>query len=117
MTATTSRAVVRRGSLSVKVKPRANPGRKLFRQVTSKTNPRQVEQMDDLELLTVLLGERAATTIVSQLKDRGGLKAFHTLGESGPRALLVLPGVDEANAARLLVLFEVSARISEPFRE
>lgn len=100
----------------VTVKPRkANPGRKLFRAVTKKAGASSVENLSDLELLTLLLGKRAAEAVTARLEPHGGLKGFHTLGEAGPHGLL-MPGVDEANAARLLVLWEVSARISEPFR-
>lgn len=95
---------------------RCNPGRDLYRRITRKRGGVQVETLSDFELLRVVLPETAARAVCDQLEARGGLSAFHTLGDGGPHALLGVPGVDEATAARLLVLWEVAARVTERFR-
>ena len=104
---------VRRG---VPVRPRKNPGRTLYRALTRKSEPVTVENLTDAELLALLFPEAAARSISETLEPHGGLRAFYKLGENGPRALLSVSGIDEASAARVLVLWEVAARISEPFR-
>lgn len=99
------------------VTPRRFPGRKLFRAVTRKTDPQRVDELSDLELLSYFLPERAAAGVAERLAPLGGLSAFDSLSELGPRGLLGIPGVDEGTAARLLALWEVSARITEPYRK
>lgn len=114
MTASPVRAPARRTRRTVT--PRQSPGRALYRGILRKSSPVKVELLGDEELLRVLLPEGAARGIAEYLAPHGGLAAFAKLGERGPRALLEVPGVDEGTAARVLVLWEVSARISEPFR-
>lgn len=101
----------------VKVYPRANGGRDLYRKITRKKDPLKIENLTDQELLRVILPEQAAQNVAQYLEPHGGLRGFAKLGEGGPRNLLALAGVDEASAARLLVLWELAARISEPYRE
>ncbi|MFB9994477.1 hypothetical protein ACFFLM_21200 [Deinococcus oregonensis] len=115
MTATPPRAP-RRSTRRTVVKPRCNPGRALYRNVTRKQGAVKIEEMPDVELLRVLISERAAAGIVEHLEPHGGLRGFWKLCEGGPRALLNIPGVDEGTAARLMVLWELAARISEPYR-
>lgn len=115
MTTSPPRATVRRGRTGRRVQVACHPGRQLFRQIVRKRDPLQVEQLEDLAVLRVILGESVAVAVMAKL-GADGLAGFHRLGEHGPRALLNLPGVDEGAAVRLLCLWEASARISEPFR-
>ncbi|MEF2280375.1 hypothetical protein V3W47_18940 [Deinococcus sp. YIM 134068] len=114
MTARPARATARRTRRTVR--PRCSPGRALYRAITRKASPLKVEELTDVGLLRVLFPEAAALGLAERLEPHGGLRGFISLGERGPRALLEVPGVDEATAARVLVLWEVAARISEPFR-
>lgn len=92
------------------------PGRTLYRAVCRSKDPAQVDQMTDAELLRFVLGEQQGAAVAEYLAPRGGLAAFASLGEAGPKGLMLIPGIDEGTAARLLVLWEVSARITEPYR-
>lgn len=94
---------------------REYPGRKLFRGVTRKSDPLRVEDLGDVELLAYFLPRAAAAGVVERLGP-AGLANYLQLSEGGPRALLGIPGVDEATAARLLALWELAARISAPYK-
>jgi len=85
------------------------PGRTLFRSISRKKEPVQMEHLSDLEVLRVLFNEEAAAAILAKCGS-AGLANFSSLGEHGPRGLLNLAGIDEGGAARILAVFEVAAR-------
>lgn len=99
----------------VEVRRAHHPARKIYRQITAKRDPLDLEQLEDGALLRWLVGEQAAGSVAEKLAPVGGLGQFHQLG--GPRALLDLPGVDEGTALKLLCLYEVAARIAAPHIE
>lgn len=110
-----ARARVRKARTGRAVTVRHHPARQVYRQIIRKTEPLDLEQLPDCDLLRWLVGERAAVSVAERLEPVGGLGAFHQLG--GPRALLELHGVDEGTALKLLALYECAARIAAPHIE
>ncbi|HEX2864572.1 MAG TPA: hypothetical protein VHN99_08375, partial [Deinococcales bacterium] len=75
-----------------------------------KRDPRPAADLTDLELLTVILGQRQQAAAVLQAVG-GKLAGIAALDSAA--ALLTLPGVDRATAARVECLWEAAARLAE----
>lgn len=114
---TPERATIRRGRTgrTASVRKRSNPGRALYRALTRKGEPATVEALSDVELLRVLVGERAAQSLIEATAAHGGVAGLHHLGDV--HDLTRFPGVDEATAARVAVVWELAARIALPHIE
>ena len=114
---TPERATIRRQRTGRKVpaRKRSNPGRALYRALTKKADAATVEGLLDVELLRVIVGEQAAQSLVEATAPHGGVAGLYRLGDV--RDLTKYPGVDEATAARVAVVWELAARIARPHIE
>lgn len=83
--------------------------RMLATRLFAKRNPLRIEDLSDLELLSIALHNRQAAEAV--LARCGSLANLASL-ESG-QTMIGAPNVGPATAAQLEVLFELAARIAE----